>query len=77
MMRKRNCLLIAILWAMALCIPAPVEAAVTAASDTPATLVVYYSYTGNCRSIAGILADFTGADLLEILPAETMPSAVK
>ncbi len=70
MMRKRNCLLIAILWAMALCIPAPVEAAVTAASDTPATLVVYYSYTGNCRSIAGILADFTGADLLEILPAE-------
>ena len=34
------------------------------------TLVVYYSYTGNCREIVNTLASQMEADVLEIQPAE-------
>ena len=34
------------------------------------TLVVYYSYTGNCKAIVNSLASQITADQLEILPAE-------
>ena len=34
------------------------------------TLVVYYSYTNNCREIATTLTNLISADLLEIQPAE-------
>ena len=34
------------------------------------TLVVYYSYTGNCRDIVGTLTSKITADVLEIQPAE-------
>ena len=34
------------------------------------TLVVYYSYTGNCRDIVNILTNQINADVLEIQPAE-------
>ena len=34
------------------------------------TLVVYYSYTGNCKSIANALSNQITADVLEIEPAE-------
>ena len=43
-------------------------------ADVPAnagkTLVVYYSYTGNCREIVGTLTSKITADVLEIQPAE-------
>ena len=43
----------------------------TSMSDaTGKTLVVYYSYTGNCRSIVNILTNQLKADVLEILPAD-------
>jgi len=34
------------------------------------TLVVYYSYTGNCKVITNALANQITADVLEIEPAE-------
>ncbi|MBR6182159.1 MAG: hypothetical protein IKQ77_13230, partial [Prevotella sp.] len=34
------------------------------------TLVVYYSYTGNCREIVNKLTSQIQADVLEIQPAE-------
>ena len=34
------------------------------------TLVAYYSYTGNCKTIANVLANQITADVLEIQPAE-------
>ena len=34
------------------------------------TLVVYYSYTGNCREITNTLTSQIEADVLEIQPAE-------
>lgn len=34
------------------------------------TLVVYYSYTGNCEAIANALSNQITADVLEIEPAE-------
>ena len=34
------------------------------------TLVVYYSFTGNCRSIVNLLTGGIDADVMEILPAE-------
>lgn len=34
------------------------------------TLVVYYSYTGNCKAITNALSDLVAADVLEIQPAE-------
>ena len=43
-------------------------------AETPAnsgkTLVVYYSYTGNCREIVNTLTNKIEADVLEIQPAE-------
>ena len=33
-------------------------------------LVVYYSYTGNCRTLATKLAEYADADVLGIIPAE-------
>ena len=37
---------------------------------TGSTLVVYYSFTGNCRAIVNALTASIKADVLEILPAE-------
>ena len=37
---------------------------------TAKTLVVYYSYTGNCREIVTTLTSQIEADVLEIQPAE-------
>ena len=34
------------------------------------TIVVYYSYTNNCREIVTTLTSLIDADVLEILPAE-------
>ena len=39
-------------------------------ANTGKTLVVYYSYTGNCREIVNTLTNQIEADVLEILPAE-------
>lgn len=39
-------------------------------TPTGKTLVVYYSFTGNCKTIATSLAGYANADVLEILPAE-------
>ena len=39
-------------------------------SKTGKTLVVYYSYTGNCRAIVNTLTSQIQADVLEIQPAE-------
>ncbi len=38
--------------------------------NTGKTLVVYYSYTGNCRAIVNTLTSQIEADVLEIQPAE-------
>lgn len=40
--------------------------------ETPGskTLVVYYSFTGNCKALATVLAGYSGADVLEIQPAQ-------
>ena len=34
------------------------------------TLVVYYSFTGNCKTLAAVLAGYAEADVLEIQPAQ-------
>jgi hypothetical protein len=39
-------------------------------TNTGKTLVVYYSYTGNCREIVNTLTSQIEADILEIQPAE-------
>ncbi len=39
-------------------------------ADAARTLVVYYSYTGNCREIVNTLTSQIQADVLEIKPAE-------
>ena len=39
-------------------------------SNVGKTLVVYYSYTGNCREIVNTLTSQMEADVLEIQPAE-------
>ncbi len=39
-------------------------------TPTSKTLVVYYSFTGNCKTLATALAGYTEADVLEIRPAE-------
>ena len=38
------------------------------------TLVVYYSATNNTEAVAGYIADATGADLFELVPAEPYTS---
>ena len=44
--------------------------AVNAAEEHSDTLVVYFSATGTTKSVAEKIADLTGADLYEIIPAE-------
>lgn len=39
-------------------------------TPTSKTLIVYYSFTGNCKAIATTLAVYVKADVLEIKPAE-------
>ena len=39
-------------------------------ANTGKTLVVYYSYTGNCREIVSTLTGQIETDVLEIQPAE-------
>ena len=48
---------------------APSEAASTAAT-TGKTLVVYYSATGTTEGVAQTIAETTGADLFEVVPAQ-------
>lgn len=44
--------------------------AVNAAEEHSDTLMVYFSATGTTKSVAEKIADLTGADLYEIIPAE-------
>ena len=44
---------------------------------TAKTLVVYYSYTGNCREIVTMLTSQMEADVLEIQPAEKGTAVVE
>lgn len=53
----------------------------TASSKTPSekpaegkTLVVYYSATNNTETVAGYIADATGADIFELVPVEPYTS---
>ena len=46
------------------------EVKAEASTNTGKTLVVYYSYTGNCRDIVNMLTNQIQADVLEIQPAE-------
>ncbi|MBR2523920.1 MAG: flavodoxin [Clostridiales bacterium] len=39
------------------------------------TLVVYFSVSGNTKSVAEVIAEYTGADLYEIIPAEPYTDA--
>lgn len=39
-------------------------------TPTSKTLIVYYSFTGNCKAVATTLAGYVKADVLEIKPAE-------
>ncbi len=48
-------------------VPAPTPAS---ENSTGKTLVVYYSYTGNCRTIVNTLTSQLTADVLEIQPAD-------
>ena len=43
--------------------------------DGGKTLVVYYSATNNTETVAGYIADATGADLFELVPVEPYTSA--
>ena len=52
------------------CCSADNEAKAEVPDNTGKTLVVYYSYTGNCREIVNTLTSQTDADVLEIQPAE-------
>lgn len=38
------------------------------------SLVLYFSYTGNVRHLARMIADETGADLFEVEPVEAYPA---
>ena len=59
---------------------APSEPAASASSQEQAaggsgrTLVVYYSATNNTEAVAGYIAEATGGDLFELLPAEPYTS---
>ncbi len=67
--RMRQILLL--LTAMLLsCCSANSELMAEVTSDSGKTLVVYYSYTGNCREIVNTLTSQIQADVLEIQPAE-------
>ena len=52
------------------CCSADSEVKAEEPANTGKTLVVYYSYTGNCREIVNTLTNQIEADVLEILPAE-------
>ena len=52
------------------CCSADSEVKAELPANTGKTLVVYYSYTGNCREIVNTLTSQIEADVLEILPAE-------
>ena len=52
------------------CCSADNEAKAEEPTNTGKTLVVYYSYTGNCREIVNTLTSQIEADVLEIQPAE-------
>lgn len=46
------------------------EAEVNTDEETGKVLVVYYSATGHTKAVAEVIADETGADLFEVVPAE-------
>lgn len=46
------------------------EQTVQMLAPTSSTLVVYYSYTGNCKAIVASLTEQLNADVLEILPSQ-------
>ncbi|MBR0299919.1 MAG: hypothetical protein IJQ93_06365 [Bacteroidales bacterium] len=46
------------------------EETVQMLTPTSSTLVVFYSYTGNCRAIVSSLTEQLKADVLEILPSQ-------
>ena len=52
------------------CCSADNEVKAEVPANTGNTLVVYYSYTGNCREIVNTLTSQIEADVLEIQPAE-------
>ena len=52
------------------CCSADNEAKAEVPDNTGKTLVVYYSYTGNCREIVNTLTSQIEADVIEIQPAE-------
>ncbi|MCR5158003.1 MAG: hypothetical protein K6D37_02655 [Prevotella sp.] len=52
------------------CCSADNEVKAEVPANTGKTLVVYYSYTGNCREIINTLTSQMEADVLEIQPAE-------
>ena len=45
-----------------------------AANDNNKILVVYFSWGGNSRTLAGYAKDITGGDIFEIVPAQPYPS---
>jgi Flavodoxins len=50
------------------------EAADNADEQTEKVLVVYYSASGNTKTVAETIAQYTGGDLFEIVPAEAYTS---
>ena len=52
------------------CCSADSEVKAELPANTGKTLVVYYSYTGNCREIVNTLTSQIETDILEIQPAE-------
>ncbi len=55
--------------------PAEEESAETSAAGDEKTLVVYYSASGNTEAAAGYIAEATGADVFELVPAEPYTDA--
>ena len=45
-----------------------------AANDNNKILIVYFSWGGNSRTLAGYAKDITGDDIFEIVPAQPYPS---
>lgn len=67
----RRCLaLMALLAATACSEGEGVEAKAQGQTDLGKALIVYYSFTGNVRSIVSQLSEQTGADVVEVQPAE-------
>ena len=55
--------------------PAEADAPAEAPAESTSTLVVYFSATGNTKAVAEKIAELTGADLYEIVPAEPYSDA--